>query len=80
VSPNGDSLHSQQPLSVLSSDISSVFRHALPGADPTLSGDCEIPWVPLPTTQETEFQGEDITLEDFFRFVEQDPSERAHQC
>jgi hypothetical protein len=42
--------------------------------DPTLDGDYEIPWVPPSPNQATESQGADITLEDFYQFVEQDPS------
>jgi hypothetical protein len=75
----GDSFHSQKPFYISNPGVGLMFKHKvlLPDLDPTLSGDCEIPWVPLPTTQETELQVADITLEDFFRFVEQDPSEHV---
>jgi hypothetical protein len=52
----------------------------MPDFDPTLSGDYQIPWVPLTSADETE-QGEaDIPLEDFFCFFEQDPSMRMPLC
>ena len=41
--------------------------------DPTLYGDYEIPWVPPSPNQETEFHGADITLEEFYQFIEHNP-------
>jgi hypothetical protein len=45
--------------------------------DPTLYGDYEIPWVPLSPRQEIESDRADITFEEFFQFVELNPSMRT---
>ncbi|KAE9366222.1 hypothetical protein N431DRAFT_386458 [Stipitochalara longipes BDJ] len=66
----------QTPSDVPSSDILSIFGHTAqpPASDPTLSGDREIPWVPHAHSYEVGTDGADITLEDFFRFDEQEPN------
>jgi hypothetical protein len=53
-----------------------VLSHEAPlqDFDPVLYGDYEIPWVPHYLTPERELGGSDITFEDFFQFIEQNPS------
>jgi hypothetical protein len=79
---DGDCFNFHKQVDVLNSDMSSIFGHTsqLPESDPTLSGDREIPWVAHVQSYEISADGEHITLEDFFRFVEQEPSTHIHQC
>lgn len=80
--PCGDSFLFEKPLHISESDISSIFGHKapLPDFDPVISRDFEIPWVPRTSSQEVEPPGNDITLDDFFGFAEQNPGMQFHQC
>jgi hypothetical protein len=74
--PDGDSFTFRKPLQISKSDMSSMLSHNAPllDFDSTLYGDYEIPWVPPFPTQETESHGADISLEEFYQFVEHNPS------
>jgi hypothetical protein len=78
---DGDCFPFHKHVDVLNSDMSSIFGHTsqLPESDPTLSGDREIPWVAHAQSYEIGADGDHTTLEDFFRFVEQEPSTHIHQ-
>jgi hypothetical protein len=78
---NGEPVDFQKPLPVSNSVISSIFglKTTLPDYDSTLTGDYEIPWVPLTPSPITECHGGEITFEDFFDFVEQNPSMQIHK-
>lgn len=70
--PDGDSFIFQKPLQFANSNISSMFgnKTALPGSDPTLYGDFEIPWVPHTSSQEIELHRGDIAIDDFASLFE----------
>jgi hypothetical protein len=73
--PDGDSFTFRKPLRISKSNMSSMLSRNAPllDFDPTLYGDYEIPWVPPSPNQETEFHGADITLEEFYQFIEHNP-------
>ena len=77
-----DSSLSQTSVHASNSDILSIFGHKvqLPDFDPTLTGDCEIPWVPHTSSEEIGSHGVDITCDDFFNFIELDPSGYIGEC
>ena len=74
--PDDDSFTFRKPLRISKSNMSSMLgRNAsLLDFDSTLYGDYEIPWVPPSANQETVSHGADITLEEFYHFVEHNPS------
>jgi hypothetical protein len=74
--PDGDSFTSCKSSHISNSNMSPMLSHEaeLPIFDPILYGDDEIPWAPSNRSQETESHGADITPEEFFCFIEQNPS------
>jgi hypothetical protein len=74
--PDGDCFTFRKPLQISKPNMSSMLTHNAPllDFDSTLYGDYEIPWVPPSPTQETGSHGADITLEEFYQFVEHNPS------